>query len=144
MVKGKQYFRCTVCGDIHYGLTAPMVCPTCASENAYVPVEEREPKMIEFGENTKAPSIKVKDQVKIWDRWTLDKNFKLNPDKIHTETATEGAIENEKKTGLKYCPCRLRTGDFEKDIDLICPCNFKIMKTWQDKGMCWCGLFVRK
>jgi rubrerythrin len=26
---GKKYWRCTVCGDLHYGVNAPDPCPTC-------------------------------------------------------------------------------------------------------------------
>jgi len=27
----KTFWRCTVCGDLHYGHAAPEHCPTCAS-----------------------------------------------------------------------------------------------------------------
>jgi len=76
--------------------------------------------------------------------WTKDKKFKLNPDESHTNTTIEGILEQEKKTGIKYCPCRLQKGKFEEDLYLICPCNFKIQKTWKEKDMCWCGLFVKR
>lgn len=56
----------------------------------------------------------------------------------------DGVLNNEKNHGLKYCPCRLRTKDFDKDIKLICPCNFKSQNTWKEKGECWCSLFVKK
>ncbi|MBD3355465.1 ferredoxin:thioredoxin reductase [Candidatus Woesearchaeota archaeon] len=70
-------------------------------------------------------------------------NVRLNPDKKHADIAMDGVLQNEEKTGLKYCPCRIQTGDFEKDIELLCPCNFFAQKTWQEKGECWCGLFVK-
>jgi rubrerythrin len=25
----KKFWRCMVCGDMHYGLEAPEICPTC-------------------------------------------------------------------------------------------------------------------
>jgi len=25
----KKFWRCTVCGDLHYGDEAPEICPTC-------------------------------------------------------------------------------------------------------------------
>jgi len=25
----KKYWRCTVCGDLHFGVNPPDVCPTC-------------------------------------------------------------------------------------------------------------------
>jgi len=56
----------------------------------------------------------------------------------------EGVLENEKKYGLKLCPCRLRDGTRERDLELLCPCNFKAQETWKNEGRCWCGLFVRR
>jgi ferredoxin-thioredoxin reductase catalytic chain len=53
-------------------------------------------------------------------------------------------LGNEKKYGLRLCPCRLRDGTREKDLELICPCNFKAQGVWKDKGRCWCGLFVKR
>jgi len=38
----KKLWRCNVCNDIHYGLRGPVVCPTCAVENAYVEVDRKE------------------------------------------------------------------------------------------------------
>lgn len=82
--------------------------------------------------------------VKVWERFTEKNDFKLNPDKEHVGMITKGVLKNEEKFGLKLCPCILRDGSREKDLELICPCNFKIQKTWQEKGECWCGLFVKK
>ncbi|MFA6888067.1 MAG: hypothetical protein WC254_01065 [Candidatus Woesearchaeota archaeon] len=28
-MKIKTFWRCSVCGDLHYGLEAPETCPTC-------------------------------------------------------------------------------------------------------------------
>jgi rubrerythrin len=25
----KKYWRCTICGDLHFGENAPLNCPTC-------------------------------------------------------------------------------------------------------------------
>jgi len=25
----KKYWKCTICGDMHYGEKAPAICPTC-------------------------------------------------------------------------------------------------------------------
>ncbi|MFT4297815.1 MAG: rubredoxin-like domain-containing protein [Candidatus Woesearchaeota archaeon] len=45
MVK-KNYFRCNVCNDIHFGIAGPEICPTCQAENAYVEVEQKEAEAI--------------------------------------------------------------------------------------------------
>jgi len=31
----KKFFKCKVCGDIHFGATGPEICPTCHAKNAY-------------------------------------------------------------------------------------------------------------
>lgn len=79
-----------------------------------------------------------------WEKYTQKNDFVLNPDKKHVGLVIKGVLENEKRFGLKLCPCRLRDNTRETDLGLICPCNFKIQETWKNKGECWCGLFVKK
>ena len=79
-----------------------------------------------------------------WGKFTESNDFALNPDRKKVRMLADGVLNNEKNHGLKYCPCRLRKGDFENDLLLVCPCNFKIQKTWWEKGECWCSLFVRR
>ncbi len=81
---------------------------------------------------------------KAWENFTEKNDFALNPDSKHVNIIIEGILKNEEKFGLKLCPCRLSDGTRQKDLELICPCNFKIQKTWKEKGMCWCGLFVKE
>ncbi|MFH0977701.1 MAG: hypothetical protein V1837_00220 [Candidatus Woesearchaeota archaeon] len=40
----KRFFRCKVCGDIHFGAAGPEICPTCHTKNAYLPVSMEEAK----------------------------------------------------------------------------------------------------
>ena len=65
-----------------------------------------------------------------WEKFTKNNDFKLNPDKWHVDFIIKGVLENEKKYSLKLCPCRLRDETRQKDLVLICPCNFKIHETW--------------
>jgi len=81
---------------------------------------------------------------RVWERFTEKNDFMLNPDKSFVDAVMDGVLENEKKHGLKLCPCRLRDGTKQGDLELICPCNFKIQETWGKKGRCWCGLFVKR
>jgi ferredoxin-thioredoxin reductase catalytic chain len=81
---------------------------------------------------------------KAWEMFTEKNYFMLNPDDNHVDMVVKGVLENEKKFGLKLCPCRLRDGSRNTDLELICPCNFKIQEKWKNKGECWCGLFVRR
>ncbi len=86
---------------------------------------------------------------KAWENFTENNDFQLNPDKSHVDFIVNGVLVNEKKYGLKLCPCRLRDGSRDRDLELICPCNFKMHETWIKsmsgrKPMCWCGLFVKR
>lgn len=76
------------------------------------------------------------------DRQEEPEKFKINPDRARVELLAEGVLGNEDSHGFKYCPCRLTSGDETADVKLICPCNFKAQKTWQEKGECWCSLFI--
>ncbi len=81
---------------------------------------------------------------KAWKSFTDDSEFRLVDDEEFLGTLAKGVLNNEKNHGLKYCPCRMTTGDFKKDLKLICPCNFKIQETYGEKGECWCGLFIKR
>jgi ferredoxin-thioredoxin reductase catalytic subunit len=81
---------------------------------------------------------------KAWERFTEGKDFKLNPDDAHVDMVATGVLENKGKYGMTLCPCRLRDGTKERDLELVCPCKFKEQKTWKDEGMCWCGLFFKR
>ena len=82
--------------------------------------------------------------IKIWKKFTENNDFILNSDSKHIEFITDGVLELERKHNLKLCPCRLRDGSRKKDLELLCPCNFKIQETWKKKSECWCGLFVKR
>ena len=138
---GKRYFRCNVCNDIHYGMKGPEVCPTCAAKNAYVVIDSKEAKDVL---DIKPSSLDADQVMEAWKEFTDGNDFMLNPDKAHVGIVLEGVLNNEKSSGLKLCPCRLRDGTRAKDLELICPCNFKMQDTWKKSGMCWCGLFVKK
>ena len=79
-----------------------------------------------------------------WEKFTEKNDFVLNPDTEVVDLVIEGVLDNEKKFGLKLCPCRLRDGTKERDLELLCPCNFKIQDTWKEKGWCWCSVFVKR
>ena len=82
--------------------------------------------------------------VNIYERFAKNKDFMLNPDKEHLEFIIQGILTNEKKFGMRLCPCRVRDGTKQRDLELICPCNFKSQEIWTEKGACWCGLFVKR
>lgn len=81
---------------------------------------------------------------KVWEEFTKNNDFMLNPDEEHVSMVIEGVLANEQECGLKFCPCRLRDGTRQTDLGLLCPCNFKAQEVWRTKGQCWCGLFVKR
>ena len=88
---------------------------------------------------------RIKKTIKRWqefaERQEGPEKIQTNPDIERVELLAEGVLNNEDNYGLKYCPCRLSSGNKDADMKLICPCNFKAQKTWQEKGECWCSLF---
>lgn len=138
----KTLWRCHVCNDLHYGLKAPEVCPTCGARNAFVRCDAGE-----LGKLV-VPGEMIDDEEKVVNTW---KEFaanhplcKLTDDENEIRMLASGVLENMRNRGLKYCPCRIPSGDPEKDLNLICPCNFIRQKNWAELGECWCGLFKRK
>jgi ferredoxin-thioredoxin reductase catalytic subunit len=55
----------------------------------------------------------------------------------------EGLKTNEDRYGYASCPCRLATGNFEIDRDIICPCDYRDPDVAQ-YGACYCRLYVNK
>jgi len=69
--------------------------------------------------------------------------FKINPDKGHVARIVKGLKKNEDKHGFRFCPCRIVTGDFDKDRLIICPCIYHKQEI-KDMGHCLCRLFFGK
>ncbi|MGD0449801.1 MAG: ferredoxin-thioredoxin reductase catalytic domain-containing protein [Candidatus Bathyarchaeia archaeon] len=55
----------------------------------------------------------------------------------------EGLKTNEDRYGYPLCPCRLTSGNFEYDRDIICPCDYRDPDVAQ-YGSCYCRLYVNK
>jgi ferredoxin-thioredoxin reductase catalytic subunit len=140
----KKFWRCTVCNDTHYGIKGPEICPTCSVKNAYVEIHKNEFNNVVFGIVKKENLFKEADMLRIWEAFSKENDFKLNPDKKIVSMVAKGVLGNELESGLKMCPCRISDGERENDLKLICPCNFKIHDTWTKNGRCWCNLFVKK
>ena len=67
----------------------------------------------------------------------------LNPDKEFLNNLFDGLKANEDRYGYPSCPCRLATGKFELDRDIICPCDYRDPDV-AEFGACYCALFVSK
>jgi len=142
----KKFWRCYICNDIHWGLRPPEVCPTCKARSAYVETTSREARTILGQAMADGPDFSREDFRRAIEAFARDNEFRVNPDSAKVESLLDGLLANEANHGLKYCPCRLRTKEFEEDIKIICPCNFPAHETYKglDKGECWCGLFIRR
>lgn len=70
-------------------------------------------------------------------RHAAKNGFKLNPNKRIVRLVIEGLIENKRKYGKYYCPCRL-----EHTERTVCPCYYH-KKEIKEDGICLCGLFVK-
>jgi ferredoxin-thioredoxin reductase catalytic chain len=138
----KTYWRCYVCNDIHYGVKPPEICPTCGFKNAYVEISSAEAKKIQTDER----EMDKKQFRQAIEEFAKNNEFQVNPDLDKVNMLIDGVFSCDENHGMKYCPCRLISKDFEEDLKLVCPCNFLIHETYKDKedGECWCGLFVRR
>lgn len=54
-----------------------------------------------------------------------------------------GLLINKGRYGYLSCPCRLASGDYEKDGDIICPCVYRAPDV-EEYGSCYCGLYVSR
>lgn len=68
--------------------------------------------------------------------------YELHTDPSILDSLLEGLRLNEERYKYPSCPCRLASGDFERDRDIICPCDYRDADV-QEFGFCYCGLYLR-
>ena len=71
------------------------------------------------------------------------KGYYFNSDKERLIELIESLLVNKKRYGYMSCPCRLASGDREKDEDIICPCAYREADL-KEYGSCYCNLYVSK
>ena len=86
---------------------------------------------------------KIEEIIKEYKEYAEMNGLKLNSDEGTVKRLIKGLLENEKKYGNRYCPCRRVTGNPEEDREKICPCKF-IREEIEKQGHCFCGLFFKK
>jgi ferredoxin-thioredoxin reductase catalytic chain len=67
--------------------------------------------------------------------------YLLNPDREFVMDLMEGLVTNQERYGYPACPCRLADGVREKDLDIICPCDYRDPDLSRH-GACYCALYV--
>ncbi len=69
------------------------------------------------------------------------RGYFFNRDKETVFELLDGLLVNKERYGFMSCPCRLASGDYEKDKDIICPCAYREPDV-KEYGSCYCGLYV--
>ena len=71
------------------------------------------------------------------------KGYFFSRDKEWVLDILRGLLTNKERYGYMSCPCRLASGDREKDKDIICPCVYRAPDV-EEYGSCYCNLYVSK
>ena len=69
--------------------------------------------------------------------------YRLNPEEKRLESVIRGLAKNKQRFGVGYCPCRIRSGDDEKDRAIECPCIFHKEEVTK-QGHCHCNLYFKE
>ena len=69
------------------------------------------------------------------------KGYLFNKDKDRVFDLLEALLQNKKRYDYMSCPCRLASGDREKDKDILCPCVYREPDV-AEYGSCYCNLYV--
>ncbi len=69
------------------------------------------------------------------------KGYYFNKDKEWVLSILSDLLVNKERYGYSSCPCRLATGDREKDRDILCPCVYRAQDV-EEFGSCYCNLYV--
>jgi ferredoxin-thioredoxin reductase catalytic chain len=71
------------------------------------------------------------------------KGYFFNRNKEKVFELLEALLQNKERYGYMSCPCRLASGDKEKDRDIMCPCVYREPDV-AEYGSCYCSLYVSK
>ncbi len=85
--------------------------------------------------------ISIDDVKRRAERDAKSRGIHLTPDEKLLQTLLEGLKTNEERYGYPSCPCRMASGDFETDRDIICPCDYRDPDV-AEYGCCYCSLYV--
>ncbi len=69
------------------------------------------------------------------------KGYLFNGEKEKTFELLRSLLTNKDRYGYMACPCRLASGDRDRDKDIICPCDYRRPDV-EEFGSCYCGLYV--
>lgn len=69
------------------------------------------------------------------------KGYFFHKDKERVIDILRDLLINRERYGYMSCPCRLASGDRERDKDIICPCEYRALDV-KEYGSCYCNLYV--
>lgn len=71
------------------------------------------------------------------------RGYFFNKDRALVVDLLQALLINKERYGYMSCPCRLASGDREKDRDIICPCAYRNSDV-AEFGSCYCALYVSR
>ena len=71
------------------------------------------------------------------------KGYFFNRDRERVFDILRDLLINKERYGYMSCPCRLASGDRDRDKDIICPCEYRAADI-EEYGSCYCNLYVSK
>jgi ferredoxin-thioredoxin reductase catalytic subunit len=71
------------------------------------------------------------------------KGYYFNKNSFFVDGLLKSLFVNLERYGYASCPCRLSTGNYDLDSDLICPCKY-MEEDVRKYGSCFCALYVSK
>lgn len=69
------------------------------------------------------------------------KGYLFNRDRERVLDILRDLLINKERYGYMSCPCRLASGDRERDKDIVCPCAYRSADV-DEYGSCYCNLYV--
>ena len=71
------------------------------------------------------------------------KGYYFNRDQERTFDLLNALLTNRKRYKYMSYPCRLASGDRDRDRDIICPCVYREADV-REFGSCYCNLYVSR
>ena len=71
-----------------------------------------------------SPPRSVEDYDALLRRFAEKQGLIFHPDTEQVRMLVQGLWTNKKRYGYASCPCRLAAGSFERDRDILCPCDY--------------------
>ncbi|HPS93192.1 MAG TPA: ferredoxin-thioredoxin reductase catalytic domain-containing protein [Deltaproteobacteria bacterium] len=71
------------------------------------------------------------------------KGYFFSTDDERVNDLMEALLLNKGRYGYMSCPCRLASGERDKDRDIICPCEYRGPDV-AEYGSCYCNLYVSR